>query len=50
MALGLIGLTILFLVVCTRIGEKRWRAMGLDLDGKLPPDDELTGQPQGGAR
>jgi neurotransmitter:Na+ symporter, NSS family len=50
MALGLIGLTILFLVVCTRIGEKRWRAMGLDLDGKLPPDDELTRQPHGGAR
>lgn len=38
-AVGLIAATILLLVVCVRIGEKRWRAAGLDLDGKLPPED-----------
>ena len=31
------------LVVCTRIGELRWRALGLDLDGKHPPADEQGG-------
>jgi hypothetical protein len=29
----------LVLVVCTRIGEKRWRAAGLDIDGREPPND-----------
>ena len=29
----------LVLVVCTRIGEKRWRAAGLDIDGKHAPND-----------
>jgi len=29
------------LVVFTAIGEKRWRAAGLDLDGKRPPDEDL---------
>jgi NSS family neurotransmitter:Na+ symporter len=33
-ALGLIAAVILLLVVCTRIGEKRWRAQGLDIDGR----------------
>jgi hypothetical protein len=33
-----------------RIGEKRWRAMGLDLDGKLPPPDELPTTHSGGNR
>jgi SNF family Na+-dependent transporter len=28
------------LVVLTRIGVKRWRAAGLDVDGERPPDDE----------
>lgn len=28
------------LLVCIRIGELRWRALGLDLDGKHPPADE----------
>ena len=40
MTLGLIAATIAMLVIFTRIGEKRWRAMGLDLDGRLPPPDE----------
>ena len=38
-ALALIGATILLLVVCVRVGEKRWRAAGLDIDGRLPPQD-----------
>jgi SNF family Na+-dependent transporter len=29
------------LLVTIRIGEIRWRAEGMDVDGKLPPDDEL---------
>lgn len=33
-ALVLIGLTMALLLVCTRIGEKRWRAAGLDVDGR----------------
>jgi SNF family Na+-dependent transporter len=38
-AIGLIlGVTIV-LVICTRIGEKRWRAAGLDIDGRVPLDD-----------
>ncbi|MFM1872840.1 MAG: hypothetical protein RL398_2262, partial [Planctomycetota bacterium] len=44
MSVGVIGLTILMLVIITRIGEKRWRAMGLDLDGRLPPPDERPDQ------
>lgn len=43
-ALALVAGTILVLVVCTAIGEKRWRAMGLDIDGKLPLSDEKGGQ------
>ena len=50
MSVGLIGATILMLVIITRIGEKRWRAMGLDLDGKLPPADEMGINNKGGAR
>jgi SNF family Na+-dependent transporter len=38
-SLGVIALTTIVLVVITRIGEKRWRAQGLDLDGEPPPDD-----------
>jgi len=33
-ALLLIVAVIALLIVCTRIGEKRWRAAGLDVDGK----------------
>ena len=32
-AIALIVATIILILVCTRIGEKRWRAAGLDLDG-----------------
>ncbi len=38
-ALGLIGATILLLVACVWIGERRWRAAGLDIDNRLPPQD-----------
>ncbi len=34
LALGLVLAVTAFLVVCTRIGEKRWKAAGLDLDGQ----------------
>ncbi len=32
---------VLVLLVMIRIGEVRWRALGLDLDGRRAPDDEL---------
>jgi SNF family Na+-dependent transporter len=35
-ALALIGGTIVLLIVCLRIGEKRWRAQGLDIDDRQP--------------
>ena len=38
-AVGLILVTALILIVCTRIGSKRWRAAGLDIDGKHAPND-----------
>jgi NSS family neurotransmitter:Na+ symporter len=38
-AVGLILAVSVLLVVCTRIGEKRWRAEGLDLDGREPAGD-----------
>ena len=41
LALGLVLAVVVFLVICLRIGEKRWRAAGLDLDGKEP----LPGEP-----
>lgn len=34
LAMALILAVTAFLVVCTRIGEKRWKAAGLDLDGR----------------
>ena len=37
-ALGLIVAVTILLLVCVRIGEKRWRAAGLDLDGRQPED------------
>jgi hypothetical protein len=33
-AFALIVATTVLLLVCVRIGERRWRAAGLDLDGK----------------
>ncbi|HSF19738.1 MAG TPA: sodium:calcium symporter [Vicinamibacteria bacterium] len=39
-ALMLTGLVLVFLLVCVRIGEKRWRAAGLDIDGGLPLESE----------
>ncbi|MGE0639549.1 MAG: sodium-dependent transporter [Thermoanaerobaculia bacterium] len=38
-AVALIVATILLLVVCLRMGEKRWVAAGLDVDGRNPPQD-----------
>jgi len=38
-AMGLIGATALLIVVCTRVGAKRWRAAGLDLDGRQDGQD-----------
>jgi SNF family Na+-dependent transporter len=37
-ALALVLGTTVLLVVCTRIGERRWRAAGLDLDGREPDE------------
>ena len=34
LALALVGVVLLVLMVCVRIGEKRWAELGLDLDGK----------------
>jgi NSS family neurotransmitter:Na+ symporter len=38
-ALALIACTTLMLLVMTWVGERRWRALGLDVDGKHPPAD-----------
>jgi SNF family Na+-dependent transporter len=43
---GLILATITLLMVVTKIGANRWRAAGMDLDGRRPPDDEVD--PHGG--
>lgn len=43
---GLIITTVVMLMVVTKIGANRWRAAGMDLDGRRPPDDEFT---EGGA-
>ena len=37
-ALVLIGATTGLLLICVRLGEKRWRAAGLDLDGRRPAE------------
>jgi SNF family Na+-dependent transporter len=34
-AVALIGLLLGFLLICVRIGEKRWRAAGLDIDDRV---------------
>lgn len=38
-ALALILAVALLLVACTWVGERRWRAAGLDVDGRQPPAD-----------
>jgi SNF family Na+-dependent transporter len=38
-AIALIVATGLLLFTCIRIGERRWRTAGLDLDGRLPAGD-----------
>ncbi|HVR44816.1 MAG TPA: sodium-dependent transporter [Thermoanaerobaculia bacterium] len=38
LAFGLILVVTIFLVICLRIGEKRWRAEGLDLDDRRPEE------------
>jgi len=38
-AVGLIVAVTVFLVICTRVGEKRWRTAGLDLDGNEALED-----------
>ena len=38
-AIGLILAVVVMLVVMVRIGERRWHALGLDIDGKRPPED-----------
>jgi SNF family Na+-dependent transporter len=43
-----LGVTAL-LIVCTWVGEKRWRAQGLDVDGKQAPESEPVAS-RGGAR
>lgn len=35
-AMALIGVTLVILIICLRIGEKRWRAQGLDIDDRKP--------------
>jgi neurotransmitter:Na+ symporter, NSS family len=39
LALSLVGVVLLLIIVCIRIGEKRWLAAGMDIDGKLPMHD-----------
>lgn len=38
-ALALVGAVLLFLLGCVWIGEKRWRAQGLDIDDRQPLDN-----------
>lgn len=39
---GIIGVVLVVLVVLVRIGEKRWRAAGLDVDGERPPEEDTA--------
>ena len=39
-AMALIVATLLLLVVCTRIGVKRWQAAGMDIDGRHPAGED----------
>ena len=36
LAVGLIGVIILGMLIVVRMGEKRWRALGMDLDDRKP--------------
>ncbi len=38
-ALGLIAFTAIVLIACLVVGEKRWRAQGIDIDDKTPVRD-----------
>jgi SNF family Na+-dependent transporter len=38
-ALLLVAAVTAILIACTYVGEKRWRAAGLDVDGQKPPND-----------
>lgn len=38
-ALGLVTATVVLLLACVYVGEKRWRAAGLDVDGRHPAED-----------
>ncbi|MEZ4457085.1 MAG: sodium-dependent transporter [Gemmatimonadales bacterium] len=38
-----IGVVIVGMIVLVRMGESRWRAAGLDLDGKIPADGDQGG-------
>ena len=42
-ALALVAAVTAILVVCLYVGEKRWRALGLDIDGREPVDESLGG-------
>lgn len=44
--LAIVLVVLLALLVITRIGEIRWRAQGLDVDGKHPPDDDVEAEPR----
>lgn len=38
-ALALVFGTMVLIIICTRIGEKRWRAADMDVDGRQPLND-----------
>jgi hypothetical protein len=39
-ALGLVAVTAIGLLLAVRVGERRWRAAGLDLDGREPLEED----------
>jgi NSS family neurotransmitter:Na+ symporter len=50
-ALGLIGAVTVILTICLRVGEKRWLAAGMDIDGREPPaHPKVHGHAHGGRR
>ncbi len=49
-ALALVLAVTAILVACTWIGEKRWRAAGLDIDGDRGPVDEVPSLAKGAVR
>ena len=44
LTLAMLGAVLVLLLIVTAIGSRRWRRLGLDLDGTRPPDDELEAQ------